>query len=119
MAAAGRGRPQGGHTFSQPDLIIAATALCHGLTILSRDASDYERARVGPLGSSSRLQRRGDLRPVQPDFDPVGRDGYQLDNVQDEAFHLDGRRGEPSLGKRESIAQCESASNFDLTQTEP
>ncbi len=35
-----------GHTFSQPDLIIAATALCHGLTILSRDTSDYERARV-------------------------------------------------------------------------
>ncbi|ACK50365.1 PilT protein domain protein [Methylocella silvestris BL2] len=32
------------HTFSQPDLIIAATALCHGLTILSRDTSDYERA---------------------------------------------------------------------------
>ena len=33
-----------GHIFSQPDLIIAATALCHGLTILSRDTSDYERA---------------------------------------------------------------------------
>jgi toxin FitB len=33
-----------GHTFSQPDLIIAATALCHGLTILFRDTSDYERA---------------------------------------------------------------------------
>jgi len=33
-----------GHTFSQPDLIIAATALCHGLTIVSRDTSDYERA---------------------------------------------------------------------------
>jgi predicted nucleic acid-binding protein len=35
-----------GHTFSQPDLIIAATALCHGLTIVSRDTSDYERANV-------------------------------------------------------------------------
>jgi toxin FitB len=35
-----------GHTFSQPDLIIAATALCHGLTILSRDTSDFERARA-------------------------------------------------------------------------
>ena len=35
-----------GHTFSQPDLIIAATALCHGLTILSRDTSDYDRARA-------------------------------------------------------------------------
>ncbi len=35
-----------GHTFSQPDLIIAATALQHGLTIVTRDRSDYERARV-------------------------------------------------------------------------
>lgn len=35
-----------GHTFSQPDLIIAATALCHGLTVLSRDTSEYERARA-------------------------------------------------------------------------
>ena len=35
-----------GHTFSQPDLIIAATALSNGLTILSRGASDYERARA-------------------------------------------------------------------------
>jgi predicted nucleic acid-binding protein len=34
------------HTFSQPDLIIAATALCHGLTILSRDTTDYDKARV-------------------------------------------------------------------------
>jgi hypothetical protein len=35
-----------GHTFSQPDLIIAATALEHGLTIVSRDTSDYKRASV-------------------------------------------------------------------------
>ena len=33
-----------GHTFSQPDLIIAATALHHGLTVVSRDRSDYARA---------------------------------------------------------------------------
>ena len=33
-----------GHTFSQPDLIIAATALHHGLTVVTRDRSDYERA---------------------------------------------------------------------------
>jgi len=33
-----------GHTFSQPDLIIAATALHHGLTVISRDASDFRRA---------------------------------------------------------------------------
>jgi len=36
-----------GHTFSQPDLIIAATALHHGLTIVSRNISDYRRTRVG------------------------------------------------------------------------
>lgn len=35
-----------GHTFSQPDLMIAATALEHGLTIVSRDTTDYEKARV-------------------------------------------------------------------------
>jgi hypothetical protein len=51
------------------------------------------------------FQRRGDLRPAQPDFDPISRDGCSLDNVQDQAFHLDGRHGEPSLGKRECVAQ--------------
>lgn len=35
-----------GHTFSQPDLIIAATALHHGLTVVTRDAADYRRARA-------------------------------------------------------------------------
>lgn len=35
-----------GHTFSQPDLIIAATALHHGLTIVTRDTGDYKLARV-------------------------------------------------------------------------
>jgi predicted nucleic acid-binding protein len=38
-----------GHTFSQPDLIIAATALVEGLTVVSRDTSDYERAKVPVL----------------------------------------------------------------------
>lgn len=35
-----------GHTFSQPDLIIAATALQHGLTVVTRDTADYARSRV-------------------------------------------------------------------------
>jgi predicted nucleic acid-binding protein len=35
-----------GHTFSQPDLIIAATALHHGLTVVSRDVGDYRKART-------------------------------------------------------------------------
>jgi toxin FitB len=33
-----------GHTFSQPDLIIAATALHHGLTVVTRNEEDYEKA---------------------------------------------------------------------------
>ena len=38
-----------GHTFSQPDLIIAATALHHGLTVVSRDVRDFQRARAPVL----------------------------------------------------------------------
>jgi predicted nucleic acid-binding protein len=39
-------RRKAGHTFSQPDLIIAATALQHGLTVVTRDTTDYARSRV-------------------------------------------------------------------------
>ena len=35
-----------GHTFSQPDLIIAATGQHHALTIVSRDTGDYLKAHV-------------------------------------------------------------------------
>jgi predicted nucleic acid-binding protein len=35
-----------GHTFSQPDLIIAATGLHHGLTVVTRDTGDYAKTRV-------------------------------------------------------------------------
>jgi toxin FitB len=38
-----------GYTFSQPDLSIAATALHHGLTVVSRDVSDYQKARAPVL----------------------------------------------------------------------
>ncbi|HVT60037.1 MAG TPA: type II toxin-antitoxin system VapC family toxin [Thermoanaerobaculia bacterium] len=38
-----------GHTFALPDLLIAATALHHGLTIVSRDRSEYEMANVPVL----------------------------------------------------------------------
>jgi predicted nucleic acid-binding protein len=38
-----------GHTFSQPDLIIAATALQYGLTLVSRDTGDFQKARVALL----------------------------------------------------------------------
>lgn len=35
-----------GHTYPEPDLIIGATALHHGLTVVSRDTSEYEMANV-------------------------------------------------------------------------
>jgi hypothetical protein len=35
--------------FSQPDLIIAATALCHGLTVVTRDRSDYDKTGVSVI----------------------------------------------------------------------
>ena len=38
-----------GHTFSQPDLFIAAQALHHGMTVVSRDTREYERAGVPVL----------------------------------------------------------------------
>ena len=38
-----------GHTFSQPDLLIAATAQQYGLTIVSRDTAEYAKAQVAVL----------------------------------------------------------------------
>lgn len=38
-----------GHTFAQPDLIIAATARHHGLTLVSRNSSDFENTNVPVL----------------------------------------------------------------------
>lgn len=35
-----------GHTFSQPDVMIAATALHHGFTVVTRDRSEYDLAQV-------------------------------------------------------------------------
>ena len=46
LVAEGR---KAGHTFAQPDLIIAATAIHHGLTIVSRNADDFEKANVTVL----------------------------------------------------------------------
>jgi predicted nucleic acid-binding protein len=33
-----------GHTFSQPDLMIAATAIHHELTVVTRDRSEFDKA---------------------------------------------------------------------------
>ena len=38
-----------GHTYSHPDLVLAATALHHGLTVVTRDRSDFDKARVPVL----------------------------------------------------------------------
>ncbi len=38
-----------GHTFSHPDLMIAATALHHGLTVVTRDRDEYDLAQVPVL----------------------------------------------------------------------
>lgn len=35
-----------GHTYSQPDLMIAATALHHNLTLVSRNTKDFEKTGV-------------------------------------------------------------------------
>jgi predicted nucleic acid-binding protein len=40
---AGRKR---GHTFSHPDVLIAASAARHGLTVVTRDTADFEAAGV-------------------------------------------------------------------------
>ena len=38
-----------GHTYSQPDLIIAATGMHHGMTVVTRDTADYARTGVPVL----------------------------------------------------------------------
>ena len=51
-----------GHTFSQPDLIIAATGQHHGLTIVSRDTADYVKAQVTVFNPwTDRLPESGEL----------------------------------------------------------
>jgi hypothetical protein len=47
-----------GHTFSQPDLIIAATAKQHGLTVVSRDTAEYTHAGVACLNPWSSMTLR-------------------------------------------------------------
>jgi predicted nucleic acid-binding protein len=58
------GGRKAGYTFSQPDLIIAATALHHGLTVVSRDVSDYQKARAPIMNPWSDQPPRGSSRPT-------------------------------------------------------
>jgi predicted nucleic acid-binding protein len=48
-----------GHTFSQPDLVIAATALQHGLTVVTRDTGEYLRAGATVLDPWKAVPRGG------------------------------------------------------------
>jgi predicted nucleic acid-binding protein len=54
-----------GHTFPQPDLIIAATALHHGLTIVSRDTAGYAKTGV-PLVNPWEQESPAPLRSPKP-----------------------------------------------------
>ncbi len=38
-----------GHTFSQPDLLIAATAIHYGLTVVTRDRNDFDKTGVSVI----------------------------------------------------------------------
>ena len=62
------------HTFSQPDLIIAATALVHGLTVVTRNTSDFTR-KHGPRYSIPGLtgSHRADDAPVPLDHERSAR----------------------------------------------
>jgi len=50
-----------GHTYSQPDLIIAATALHHGFTVVTRDQADFDKAGVTVINPWKESQ------PPEPD----------------------------------------------------
>ena len=48
-----------GHTFSQPDLIIAATAAQYGQTVVTRDVSEFAHAKVPFLNPWDMASRGG------------------------------------------------------------
>jgi hypothetical protein len=50
-----------GHTYSQPDLFMAAQAMHHGLTVVTRGADDYRLA-ASPSSTPGRIPRRPDVR---------------------------------------------------------
>ena len=54
VAAPGRRGPQTGHAFSQPDLTIDAIAAHCGLTVVSRDVTDFQRAKVSIINPWSK-----------------------------------------------------------------
>ncbi|AMJ60422.1 type II toxin-antitoxin system VapC family toxin [Bosea sp. PAMC 26642] len=59
-----------GHTFSQPDVLIAASAEANDLIVVSRDISEFVEAGVPVLNpwDNSYVDRSGTMRPVaRPD----------------------------------------------------
>ena len=50
-----------GHAYSNPDILLAATALQHGITVVTRDRSDFDK-KSWP-GSGSRADRSRSCRP--------------------------------------------------------
>ncbi len=52
-----------GHTFSQPDLIIATSAASHGMTVVTRDRSQFDKADVPVINPREQ-------QPEPPSFNP-------------------------------------------------
>ncbi|HXA17147.1 MAG TPA: PIN domain-containing protein [Thermoanaerobaculia bacterium] len=69
-----------GHTFAQPDLMIAATALHHGLTVVSRNTRRLRKSECTRAESMDVSDRRGDrdtasttsnvAKPPRPQYVP-------------------------------------------------
>jgi toxin FitB len=55
------GRKQG-HTFSQPDLVIAATALHHHLTIVTRNTTDFEITKVSLFNPWKEIVKKSSVK---------------------------------------------------------
>lgn len=57
-----------GHTFSQPDVLIAASAQAHELIVVGRDISEFVQAGVPVLNpwDDSYVDHLGTIRPIAP-----------------------------------------------------
>jgi hypothetical protein len=63
--------------WSQAGSVSRRRAIAHLLRSRhrSRDRPARDAIEIGPLALPFRTQRRGDLRPAQPNFDPICGDG--------------------------------------------
>lgn len=67
-----------GYTFSQPDLIIAATALHYDLTVVTRDVRDYP---TGAPGGIQPVGRPITGKPFDPHSGPLAKSGREVDDT--------------------------------------